>query len=393
VLAGLLACSGAVAPEQQRVIPPSVATSAAPGSLPAFGPAPARNPFEGAAFYVDPEYVERVRAASAAAPERADELRKLEAVGTGLWVWSIDDVSKVGPALADAAEQSARGKPVVPLFVVGDMPGRECDWGGQGELDIGADGERRYQREFIDALVERFAAHPQQRVAVILEPSVSGTLATSNTPACAQAAPALRRAMDYALRKLSQPNVFIYLDAGSMTAHCWNINRSRLAQVYREILHDAGGTDLVRGFATNVGNYNLFDGDSDGKVANGNPCANELDYIEKLTKDLAKAGIVDKAFLVDTSRNGQGGIRTELGNWCNIKGAGLGARPRAAPAPHVDAFVWAKPPGESDGSSDRSAPGFNAACQSSDSTPGAPAAGAWFQSHFLMLVAKANPPL
>jgi cellulose 1,4-beta-cellobiosidase len=391
VLAGSLACSGAVAPERQQAIPPSAAASAARSVVPAREHAPALNPFEGARFYVDPQYAQNVRAAAAATPERADELRKLEAVGTGLWVWSLDDLSKVGPALADAAEQSARGQAVVPLFVVGNMPGRECDWGGRGELDIDADGERRYQREFIDVLVERFVAHPQQRVAVILEPNVPGTLATSGSPACTQAAPTLRRALDYALRKLSQPNVFIYLDAGSMTGNCWNINRSRLAQVYKEILRDAGGTNLVRGFATNVGNYNLFDGDLDRSVARGNPCANELEYIEKLSKDLAKVGIVDKPFLVDTGRNGQGGIRTDPGNWCNIKGAGLGARPRAAPAPHVDAFVWAKPPGESDGSSDRSAPGFNAACQSSDSTPGAPTG--WFQSHFLMLVAKANPPL
>jgi cellulose 1,4-beta-cellobiosidase len=389
VLAGAFACSGAVAPEQRQVVPPSPA----PSSIPVLGPAPAVNPFDGARFYVDPEYVQKVRAAAAAAPDRADELRKLEVVGTGLWVWSISDLSKVGPALADAAQQSASGAPVVPLFVVGNMPGRECAWDGQGELDRDGDGERRYQREFIDPLAERFAAHPQQRVAVILEPSVLGTLATSSAPACSTAALTFRRALAYALRKLSQPNVFIYLDAGSMTAHCWNINRPRLVQVYKEILRDAGGTNLIRGFATNVGNYNLFDGEMDKRVANGNPCANEHEYIGRLTKDLAKVGIVDKAFLVDTSRNGQGGIRTSLDNWCNIKGAGVGARPRAAPAARVDAFVWAKPPGESDGSADRSAPGFNAACQSSDSTPGAPTAGAWFQTHFLALVAKANPPL
>ncbi len=78
--------------------------------------------------------------------------------------------------------------------------------------------------------------------------------------------------------------------------------------------------------------------------------------------------------LLDTSRNGWGGPnrptgpststdlrtfvrestldkRTHKGNWGNQSGAGIGARPVANPAPNYDAFVWVKPPGYSDGSS------------------------------------------
>ena len=43
--------------------------------------------------------------------------------------------------------------------------------------------------------------------------------------------------------------------------------------------------------------------------------------------------------------------RIHKGNWCNPSGAGIGERPRAAPATGIDAYVWIKPPGESDGSS------------------------------------------
>jgi hypothetical protein len=43
--------------------------------------------------------------------------------------------------------------------------------------------------------------------------------------------------------------------------------------------------------------------------------------------------------------------RIHAGNWCNQSGAGIGARPQAAPASGFDAYVWIKPPGESDGSS------------------------------------------
>ena len=40
--------------------------------------------------------------------------------------------------------------------------------------------------------------------------------------------------------------------------------------------------------------------------------------------------------------------RKARGNWCNVKGAGLGERPRASPMPQLpmlDAYVWIKPPG------------------------------------------------
>ena len=78
--------------------------------------------------------------------------------------------------------------------------------------------------------------------------------------------------------------------------------------------------------------------------------------------------------LIDTSRNGWGGAarptaaststdlntyvdasridrRIHTGNWCNQSGAGIGERPKASPATGIDAYVWIKPPGESDGSS------------------------------------------
>jgi cellulose 1,4-beta-cellobiosidase len=80
-------------------------------------------------------------------------------------------------------------------------------------------------------------------------------------------------------------------------------------------------------------------------------------------------------------------------SWCNIKGAGLGERPRAAPAPGVDAYWWVKPPGESDGASDPKTPGFDKGCSGGDAASGAPQAGKWFSTYFVDLVKNANPPL
>ena len=168
-----------------------------------------------------------------------------------------------------------------------------------------------------------------------------------------------------------------------------------MAKLVSDVLAEAGGTDKIRGFAVNVSNYDsLQDGDL-VHLEPSDPATGELKYVELLDRSLTEAGISGKAFVVDTSRNGRSGIRTRSGSWCNVKGAGLGARPQAAPGPFVDAYLWIKPPGDSDGSADPSQAGFDAMCgpRSPDAAPGAPPAGQWFHSYFVELAKNANPPL
>lgn len=78
----------------------------------------------------------------------------------------------------------------------------------------------------------------------------------------------------------------------------------------------------------------------------------------------------------------------------------------------VDAFVWVKPGGESDGTSDTSAERYDAHCGAEAALQPAPEAGTWFQvslhsfvltrvrglmlylqAYFQQLVENANPPL
>jgi cellulose 1,4-beta-cellobiosidase len=134
--------------------------------------------------------------------------------------------------------------------------------------------------------------------------------------------------------------------------------------------------------------------------------------------------------LIDTSRNGWGGAarpsgasgstvdayvdsgridrRLHRGNWCNQSGAGLGLRPTASPAAHFDAYVWIKPPGESDGASKQIPndegkgadpmcdPTFHGSEQANGGNltgalPDAPLSGKWFQAQFEQLVQNAYP--
>jgi endoglucanase len=102
-------------------------------------------------------------------------------------------------------------------------------------------------------------------------------------------------------------------------------------------------------------------------------------------------------FVIDTSRNGLGPWKPtasypDAQDWCNPPGRGLGARPTADTGiALVDAYLWAKVPGESDGSCNRGIAG-----STTDPEWGAtvdPAAGAWFPQQALQLAQLARPAL
>jgi endoglucanase len=101
-------------------------------------------------------------------------------------------------------------------------------------------------------------------------------------------------------------------------------------------------------------------------------------------------------FVIDTSRNGQGPWDPSAGNypdpqdWCNPPGRGLGLAPTSdTGSPLVDAYLWVKIPGESDGECTR---GLGPGGTTVDPEWGIidPAAGAWFPEMALDLVHNAN---
>ena len=80
------------------------------------------------------------------------------------------------------------------------------------------------------------------------------------------------------------------------------------------------------------------------------------------------------------------------GDWCNVIGTGFGIRPSSkTDDPLLDAWVWVKPGGEGDGTSDTSATRCDAHCGLADALKPAPEAGKWFQAYFEQLLVNANP--
>jgi cellulose 1,4-beta-cellobiosidase len=355
-----------------------------------------RNPFVGVQFFLNPEYVAQVEAAAQSNPSDAAVIRKVKQYPTGLWLDSIAHVASVPKWLDQAKQQQqASGQPTLSVFVVYDMPNRDCAAkSSAGELRVAENGAARYRTEFIDPIAAHFKAHPELPIVVILEPDSLANLATNlNMPACAEARHVYMESAVYAIQKLALPNVSIYLDAAHAGWLGWDANREKAVKVFKQVLKAAGGVDMIRGFATNTSNYTHLSNRDGMAMESTNPCYNERIYVKKLAVMLSDFGIRDKGFIIDTSRNGKGQVRKVWGSWCNVKGAGLGERPRAEPEPFVDAYFWVKPPGESDGTSDPTQPRFDESCVSPDSAKGAPQAGAWFGSYFLDLVHNATPPL
>lgn len=354
------------------------------------------NPFSGASFYVDPYYTGKVQSSAAKAPEVSKQMQTVSSQATGLWLDRIAAVEQMPGWLMEAQKQGkANGKPAVPVLVVYDLPNRDCAAkASNGELAIEEGGEQRYRQEYIDVIAQHLAAVPDQRVAIVLEPdSLPNMISNLGVDKCAVSQDVYLHSVAYAISKLSLPNVAIYLDVAHAGWLGWEANQRRMVDLVVQVLEMAGGLDRIRGFASNVANYNALSGDWGKRLESSNPASNELDYVQSFLRTMEARGVTGKAFLVDTSRNGQAEIRARWGNWCNVKGAGIGERPTVAPVPGVDAYFWVKPPGDSDGTADRSAARFDENCASEDATPGAPEAGQWFHSYFVDLVKNANPAL
>jgi cellulose 1,4-beta-cellobiosidase len=160
------------------------------------------------------------------------------------------------------------------------------------------------------------------------------------------------------------------------------------------------------------------------------PQIEELSYDQAWRSAAISAGFSSGiGMLIDTSRNGWGGPnrptgastststttfvnqskidqRPFRGDWCNVAGAGIGARPQDAPADGIQAYVWIKPPGESDGTYPAFAGKGDPHCDpngtqtdgsgnsyATDALPDSPPAGQWFATDFSQLVANAYPAL
>lgn len=295
----------------------SVAILAAVGAAtPAhLGPAPAlrlvsdANPLVGLPFYVNPDS-KGMRAA------RSDPDPLLAAVVNTPTAYWMDNVSSL--AVDTKYIQTAQAAGTMPILALYGIPNRDC-----GSYAAGGFGSAGAYRNWIDGVAGAIGGGP---AAVILEPDALA-MADCLSPGQQQERYDLMR---YAVDTLTRnPATAVYIDAGHSRWVAADVMAGRLNDV---------GIAKARGFSLNTANFfttaeSIGYGDAISGLTNGKP------------------------YVIDTSRNGAGPVEGDPLYWCNPGGRALGARPTTDTGnPKVDAFLWVKRPGESDGAC-RGAPG------------------------------------
>lgn len=291
--------------------PPAVASRPPnPPETPGLGPkVPGANPFAGLKLYVNPYNSATTQAAawSTSRPADAQLLAKIGKQPTGWWIgdWSGEIVSAVDQ-LASAANSTG----TVPLVIAYNIPNRDC-----GQYSAGGVKSVDEYRAWIHGFAKGAGSH---RMIVILEPDALPLLSKCLSPSDQKARVAvLKEAVEILA---ASPGVSVYLDAGHAKWESSAVMAKRLLDA---------GLASADGFSLNVSNYvstadNIAYGHAISDVVGG------------------------KHFIVDTGRNGNGPTR-DL-QWCNPPGRAIGELPTTETHDaRVDAFVWAKPPGESDG--------------------------------------------
>jgi cellulose 1,4-beta-cellobiosidase len=416
------------------------------------GAARVANPFAGAKAYVNPEWAANATASGGSAVANQP---------TFVWMDRIAAIQGAGGAMGLRAHLDAAVSQGANLFqmVTYDLPGRDCSaLASNGELKLGE--LNRYKSEFIDPIASILSdpKYADVRIVNIVEIDSLPNLITNTNGRPTAAGTTCDQALQsgdyvngvaYALGKLGAiPNVYNYVDIGHHGWLGWDDNFQPFANLMGQVVRTSPATpDDLFGFASNVANYgplhepffsvnDVVGGRPIREVSGGwidfNRYIDEVSYVRAYQPVLSAAVGHNVSMIIDTSRNGWGGPnrptrtststdpitymnesrvdrRIHLGNWCNQSGAGLGARPAAAPEAGVDAYVWVKPPGESDGSStsipNDEGKGFDQMCDPnytgnvrngnnmSGALPNAPLSGHWFDAQFRQLLANAFPPV
>ncbi|KAI6779484.1 Exoglucanase-like protein [Emericellopsis cladophorae] len=350
------------------------------------------NVFEKYTLHANSFYRSEVEAAAAQmSGEAAEAALRVADIGTFLWADTIANIDRIEPALQDVPCDEIFG------LVVYDLPGRDCAAkASNGELPVGA--IDRYKTEFIDEIAALIKRYPNQAFALVIEPDSLPNLITNiDLQSCQDSAAGYREGVAYAFEKLSLPNVVMYLDAGHGGWLGWPDNLEPGAKELANAYKAAGSPSQVRGIAINVSGWNQWDM-TPGEFANDpdgqwNEAENEKAFLELFSPLLEQNGMPGNA-IVDTGRSGNPGGRLEWGAWCNVVDAGFGPRPTSdVDSQWADAFVWVKPGGESDGTSDSSAVRYDSFCGRPDAFQPSPEAGTWNQAYFEMLIENANPAI
>ncbi|WP_189711114.1 glycoside hydrolase family 6 protein [Streptomyces phaeofaciens] len=228
-------------------------------------------------------------------------------------VWFTEYAPGTLTSRVRAVTSGAAAQGRVPVLVAYAIPDRDCGGASEGGApDLGA----------YDGWIDRFAAGLGSReTVVILEPdSVAQADCLDEEQRAARFASLARAGR---VLRAANPKARVYYDAGHSR---WNTPAQQAA-----LLKRAGAT-AGAGIFSNVSNFQRT--------------ADEIAYDRKVLDALG--GPPGLGAVIDTSRNGNGAPAD--GAWCDPDGRTIGRAPTLDTGePRIDAYLWVKLPGESDG--------------------------------------------
>jgi cellulose 1,4-beta-cellobiosidase len=370
---------------------------------------------------------------------------------TAVWMDRIAAITAgrglAGHLDAALAQQQSSGKQVVIEVVIYDLPNRDCAAiASNGELLVSKNGLAIYKSQFIDPIAATLGdpKYSSLRIVMVIEPDSLPNLVTNTSiPLCAEAqsSGAYVQGVQYALNKLHAiPNVYNYIDIAHSAWLGWPSNlQPAVDLITNAVKGTTAGLASIDGFISDTANYTPvsepFMPDTSYQVGGQpikaatfyqyNPYNAEAPYDLAMHDAFVADGFPGTiGMLIDTSRDGWGGAnrptaaststdlntyvnasridrRYHRGNWCNQNGAGIGARPQANPIAGIAAFVWIKPPGESDGTiNPNSTTHIDSMCDPNytgkygvptGALPNSPLPGQFFEAEFEQLVQNAYP--
>ncbi|WP_164386556.1 glycoside hydrolase family 6 protein [Streptomyces sp. OM5714] len=231
-------------------------------------------------------------------------------------VWFADHTPATITARVRAVTAAGAAQGRVPVLVPYAIPDRDCGGhseGGAPDLDA------------YDAWIDRFAAGlGPGEVIVVLEPDSVAQSECLSAGDRADRFASLARAGR--VLKDAGPRTRVYYDAGHSGWHAPAKQAGWLEQA------GAASADSSDGVFSNVSNFHAT--------------ADEIAY-DRAVLD-ALGGPATLGAVIDTSRNGNGAPPD--GEWCDPAGRRIGRAPTLSTGMgRIDAYLWVKLPGESDG--------------------------------------------
>lgn len=269
---------------------------------PSSGPS---NPFAGRDAWtgLNDEYLDQARAWAATRPADAGIMLRMAATPKAVWLgeWYDDPTAAVKTYRRRAAAEDG----AIPIFVVYDIPHRDC-----GGFSAGGAASAAEYRAYIDKVAVGLRGGTS---VAILEPDALAGIDCLTAQQRDERMALLR----YAVKTLSGAGAKVYVDAGNATWHPVSVMARRLKKVQ---------VGKARGFSLNVANYHSV--------------SDNLRYGDVIARQLGSH------YVVDTSRNGTG----DHDEWCNDRRAAVGPQfTTATGSQYADAFIWVISPGGSDG--------------------------------------------